>query len=506
MMHCGISGEVCEEPVLAKPSGVIYEKRVIMKYLETEGKDPTSGEDLTADDLVPIKQNKVIRPRPATATSIPGLIALFQNEWDSLMLETYTLKDHLAKTRQELAQALYQHDAACRVIARLVKERDSALRQVNALQAQFAQRVVDQAAMMDVEDGQNGQPADLNHPAGVSEEVLKAMNAKMEVLSKGRKKRPIPEGTPTAADIAKWTAKEEHTLHRSDKAGITSMDVLKADPHLIVTGGVDKEAIVYNRKAEKVVAHLSGHSKRVNTVTFHPDPSLNGLVITGSADRSVKVWRRGPDGSYGAPSATITPHQGEVTAVSIQATGSYFATASKDKSWAFLDLGSGQTLSVTADPAVVGGFECLQFHPDGILIGTGTAEKKVRMWDIKSQANVATFEEEHGAAVKAIAFSENGYFMASGGQDGVVKLWDLRKLKRLQSLDVGDPVNSLDFDFSGQYLAVGGKGVKVLLAKEWQEVANLQAHSDKVTAVKWAYPNSAFLASASLDRTVKLYH
>jgi WD40 repeat protein len=31
----------------------------------------------------------------------------------------------------------------------------------------------------------------------------------------------------------------------------------------------------------------------------------------------------------------------------------------------------------------------------------------------------------------------NRYFMASGGQDGVVKLWDLRKLKRLQSLDVG---------------------------------------------------------------------
>ena len=41
----------------------------------------------------------MIRPRPTAATSVPGLLALFQNEWDALMLETHTLKEHLAATR-----------------------------------------------------------------------------------------------------------------------------------------------------------------------------------------------------------------------------------------------------------------------------------------------------------------------------------------------------------------------------------------------------------------------
>lgn len=74
------------------------------------------------------------------ATSVGGLLSALQNEWDALMLETFQLRSTLESTRQELSQALYQHDAACRVIARLIKERDAARASLTAAQSSLAQR------------------------------------------------------------------------------------------------------------------------------------------------------------------------------------------------------------------------------------------------------------------------------------------------------------------------------------------------------------------------------
>lgn len=106
--------------------GNVFEKRLIEAYISENGKDPVTGEELSVDELVELKTSRTVRPRPPTLTSIPSLLSVFQNEWDALALETYTLRQHLTQTKQELTRALYENDAAVRVITRLSKERDEA--------------------------------------------------------------------------------------------------------------------------------------------------------------------------------------------------------------------------------------------------------------------------------------------------------------------------------------------------------------------------------------------
>lgn len=121
-----VSGEAPEEPVVSKKTGTVFEKRLIEKYIEENGKDPITGDELDPEDLLPIQSARVVRPRAPNLTSIPALLSTFQNEWDALALETFKLKQQLSQTRDELANALYQHDAAVRVIARVTRERDEA--------------------------------------------------------------------------------------------------------------------------------------------------------------------------------------------------------------------------------------------------------------------------------------------------------------------------------------------------------------------------------------------
>ncbi|KAJ3015719.1 UNVERIFIED_CONTAM: hypothetical protein HDU68_012590 [Siphonaria sp. JEL0065] len=526
-----VSGEPPVDPVVSRHSGFLYERRLIVKALADGGKEPNTEFETTEDDLISVKLNpKVAKPRPPTVNSIPSLLSLLQNEYDSIMLETFTLKQQHQQLRQELSNALYENDAAKRVIARLVKERDVARENLAAISAVGAISAPPaQSNDMDVDEAPGGVDEAIT---GVNSEIAAVMDETATALSKTRKKRKAPAGTATLEEIQSYSAKSEiPSLHSTTHPGISSIDLLSVPAfantdkeNWVLTGGNDGSVLVSDWKngGKQVVGVAKAHAgKKITAVSWVDQGAHAGSsFVTASVDHTVKVWniKQVEDSGWavGKASHVIKGHTSDVTDVTVHPSGLYGASVSSDSTWAFLDLVKGVQVSKTSHQDGKEAYSSVAMHPDGLILGTGTTDSIVRIWELKSAKNVATFADSSKQLVGKItsmSFSENGYYFATAsGDSNVVKLWDLRKLENFHTIEVDTGsagysgkrgVNKVAFDYGSGYLGVAaGDQISIFRNKQWDELIKFSPSASVVSDFKFG-GYSKWIASASTsDRKV----
>mmetsp|Transcript_2602 Transcript_2602/g.4424 ORF Transcript_2602/g.4424 Transcript_2602/m.4424 type:complete len:504 (+) Transcript_2602:171-1682(+) len=499
-MFCSITGQVPEQPVVSTKSGLVFERRLVEKFLREKSTCPITGEPLSVDDLLPLKTNKAIKPRTAPATSIPGLLSIFHDEWDALMLETHTLRQHLNDVRQELCHALYQQDAATRVIARLIRERDDAR---GALENAHATLVAEATAKRAAAAAAAEPAAKKARTPAIPEEVLQELTEVNVTLSKSRKKREVPKGQASPDEVARLNLLASAPLHKTTQGGIEAVDIHPENSAVVATAGADSTIQLYDYKATRLVASMEGHAKRVTGVQF----VTGGVLLSSSADKTARIWRQDAEGGY-ACAAVLRDHQAEVVGVTVHPSKKYAVTASADASWCFYDLATATCLKQVAEENMREAYTAVQFHPDGLILGAATEANMIRIWEVKAQKNVASFGE-HTSPVRSLAFSENGYYLASGAEDAV-KLWDLRKLKVLKSFSPyeGSPAacHAVSFDFTGQFLAVGGPDVHIYNSKQdWNVVRTLSDMPKKgVHSLRWG-ENARTLVVGAADHNLRVF-
>ncbi|KAI5807098.1 WD40-repeat-containing domain protein [Geopyxis carbonaria] len=443
-MLCAISGEAPTNPVASSKSGTVFEKRLIEAYIAEHGKDPITGEELSTADLIELKSSNIVRPRPPNLTSIPALLATFQNEWDAIALETHSLRSQLAHTRQELSTALYQHDAATRVIARLMKERDEARDALSKVTVGAGSAPAENGEEMDVDIQQ------------VPTHVQEIVDATKAELSARRKKRSIPENWATAETMSSFeTVLTSEPIHAGSKS--ISLDV---STDLALLGGSDGAASIYSISQQQVVTQLNAQDGAINDVAW-----VGKCPVTGSGNGVVRIWNE--DGS---DSNSITSHAGDILALAAHPSGSILASVGADKSWVLHDVSVGKAITQIYDQSKL---VSAGFHPDGHLFAAGTTSE-VKLYDVRSAALAANFGTTSGV-ISSLDFSENGFWLAfcAAGQSAV-EIWDLRKQSMTKSLDIGSRVDHVQWDYTGQFLSTAGSsGISVQQyskpTKSWSE-------------------------------------
>lgn len=422
----------------------MYEKRLIEAYITENGTEPTTGAPLSPEDLLDIQSSYIVRPRPPELTSIPSLLGAFQQEWDALALEVFTLQQNLAQTRQELSTALYQNDAAVRVIARLTQERDA---------AREALRNINVSGGAGQTQTSNGDAMHIDN-SPLPESIIAKIESTQAGLMKTRRKRPVP---------AEWATPETISIFKPTK----SIETSGGDASFLDIRQQDSMALVGSRAGGAYAVQPSDGSIRQtlpDTESVTAGHWFGTRCALATASGQVFVVDNGEQ------VASFRSHSEAVTDVALHPTGDILASVSLDKTYTLYDLEQNEVLtqvrtdsgmSISAENALsltVTEITCTSFHPDGHLLATGTKTNQVQIFDVKTGAVGGTFELSGPAT--AVCFSENGTWLATASEGSTaVTIWDLRKAggeAMVHQLDTGDVINSLDWDYTAQYLLIGG--------------------------------------------------
>jgi dipeptidyl aminopeptidase/acylaminoacyl peptidase len=153
----------------------------------------------------------------------------------------------------------------------------------------------------------------------------------------------------------------------------------------------------------------------------------------------------------------------------------------------------------------------LASSPNGQLIASaGTFG--ISIWN-KSNDTPLVAERDNSRTYKALAFSKDSRYLAgawriTGGGGNIIAIWDMTNLSGTERQLRGhtDIIKTIDFSPDGRYLASGGEDKSVIVwnLATGQQQKILNDHTGYVYAVQFS-PDGKYLATAGGDNTVRIY-
>lgn len=294
---------------------------------------------------------------------------------------------------------------------------------------------------------------------------------------------------------------------------------------ILASSSGDKTVRLWNVEdgTELSISPLLGHSYGVNSCRFSP---FGTLLATASTDGNVHLW----DVNTGSVIAVLQGHKSGVRVCRFSPNSRFLVTGSADETFCIWDVSSKKLIRCTEklESSVM---TCC-FTPDSMYIVTGTSFGDLSVWEAQTGKMMKFYAEGHDLGVADICFSPTfgsanpayqdtsgsapHFLLASGGNDNLVKLWDIftasafseecRVRKRCSLNGHQGPVHGVAMSPNGKILASGSGDKLIILWDPLAEVSllSLEGHARYVTCCNFSLDGN-WLATGSNDKTLKLW-
>ncbi|KAJ9586022.1 hypothetical protein L9F63_020319 [Diploptera punctata] len=247
---------------------------------------------------------------------------------------------------------------------------------------------------------------------------------------------------------------------------------------------------------------LSGDGNSVTSVAWN---ERGNLVAVGTHHGYVQVW----DVAVNKQVNKMQGHSARVGALAWN--GDVLSSGSRDRLILQRDV---RTPGLVAERRLVGHRQevCgLKWSPDNQYLASGGNDNRLYVWNLHSLSPVQTYTE-HLAAVKAIAWSPHHHgLLASGGgtADRCIRFWNTLTGQPMQCVDTGSQVCNLAWSkHSSELVSTHGYSQNQILVWKYPsltQVANLTGHSYRVLYLAMSPDGEAIVTGAG-DETLRFWN